>query len=927
MSQLERLGLLDNPFNNNIEARYFYADESRNEILKSSEQLIDHSNDFQVIVGDPGMGKSHFLEALSERIDDNFRVVKVIDAMDYDTDSLLQGLLDTLGTKDFDNDIELLEVLETQLAEINTFGFKPILFVDNAQALSLESLCFLVQLSQQKNNEKSYINIVLFGTTEITELLQDQELKEYRDIIHLATLISLDKNDLPAYLKHKMLASGFEREIPFTDRIIDSIFTDSKGVPKEIDFYANKFLASSGKADNYIEKTEEKNKENKENKQKHIDLITEDQVDDFEQLKDNEFLDSLDELAVHPSDRAEEQLNRLNEEFDEIEQINSKSNDSSVTEYSDEKDDLQQIFDDNQALSESALPKFVIPMALIGILVVAAIVISSIFKSSEQEDNLAGEEEEIAELVLELPPQDVNSHTMENERDETIKHIETSSDTLIDLITTSQDVNNTETVDTEMGDAEVVDVEVVTETPIDNSQQQTSSAVASESISADTLLSIPELKSVDPKVVIGSNHRQYITIQGNNLKKQTRIFVNWLDGKKEFSQEKTPRQWQYINKNKIKLHLNTGISIQKWQVFAKNREGQSSKVLNFNVVEPYVAKISIKEILPSSFVGSNNRQNIMIKGEGFSQKTIIELRWDKNKKRFSSQLTPEQFKYINVQQINLSIATGINPKKWMVIAISPTGNTSRSSFSVVKNQGMDRNRVTQTSPVKNAQNKAAQRSMVKGENWLKQQADDNYTIQLLGSHNKQAINHAIQEYTLTSNVLIYKTLRDGRDWYTITYGSYASKQLAEMAVKHLGAQLIRTPWVRSFASIKKQLSIASLTPKNKQVSSEAVISGQNSPNTDSETWVRTQDSKNYTIQLIALSSEESINRYRQKYAIESQSAYFKAMLNGKLLYVLISGSYKDKQSAQQAGDQLFQHIKEGKPWVRQFSTLQGIMVQ
>ncbi len=934
MSQLDRLGLLENPFNNNLEPRYFYADQSRDEILESSEQLIDNSNDFQVIVGDSGMGKSHFLGVLAEQIDDKFRVVKIIDGSHYDTDNLLQGLLDVLGTKDLEDDVDQLEVLKIQLSEINAFGFKPILFVDNAQTLSLESLTFLIQLSQERQDQQSYINIILFSTAEITELLQDQAFKNYRDIIHLATLVPFKHKDLADYLNHKMLTSGFKNELIFTDRIVDSIFTDSKGVPKDIDFYANKFLVSSGKADNYI-------KSYKHNRKtefiKPVHNITEsskdiiEPVDDFEQLKEDKFLSALDEKIEHPSDRAEEQLNRLNEEFDEIEQIDHKSNEKFVKENV-EEDDLQQIFDDNSEISESTLPKFVIPMALIGLLAVIAIVISSMFKGSGQDDTdfVIEEEGKIEDLVLELPPQgSINNDTNTNTD---AASTEGNSDTLIDLIGES--------------DNETIDVELIEDTPVDNKEH------IDENISYETIPTpkaipetisslIPELKSVKPKLVIGSEHRQYISIQGDNLTKQTRIFVRWSSGEKEFSQEKTPRQWQYINKNEIKLHLSTGTKVQEWQVIAKNSDDEQSQVSQFKVVKPYTAKLSIEEILPSVFIGSNKRETLTIKGKGFSEKTAIELRWDKNKKIFSSQLTANQFKYINSNQIDLSIATGTEPKKWMVTAISSNSNdTSRASFTVIKEPSTQ----TKELQTKNPQTKSIQNNMIKGENWLKQQADNNYTIQLIGSHNKGAIDQAIKEYTLMGDVLIYKTLRDGQDWYTITYGSYTSKQLAEIAVKSLDTQMIKTPWVRSFASIKNQLSSKAIPNSDTQadtqsVSSETITADnnrvvvedrtsiQNPSKTQTETWVRTQNSNNYTIQLIALSSEERILKYTQKYNLESKTVYFKAMRDGKLLYILISGSYDDRRSAQQAGEQLFQTIQEGKPWIRKFSTLQEMITQ
>jgi len=124
--------------------------------------------------------------------------------------------------------------------------------IDNAQTLSTDSIRFLLQLSQQELNDEPYIHIILFSTSIITEFLQAPEFKDYRDCVHIAILDNFDKDGVSGYLRHKLTVAGFDRESPFTPRIIDSIFNDSDGNPEKINFFAEKFLASSGKGENYI---------------------------------------------------------------------------------------------------------------------------------------------------------------------------------------------------------------------------------------------------------------------------------------------------------------------------------------------------------------------------------------------------------------------------------------------------------------------------------------------------------------------------------------------------------------------------------------------------------------------------------------------------------------------------------------------------
>ncbi|MCP3850828.1 MAG: AAA family ATPase, partial [Gammaproteobacteria bacterium] len=456
MPQLDRLGLTTNPFQNTTEQSYFYADQNREQILESTQHLINYSSNFQVIIGESGVGKSHLLEAISDRVDNNWQIAKIKNADQYDTLSLIQAILDGFGYTGND-DSELLEALETLLAEINQLGFKPVLFLDSAQILSVDSLRFLIQLSQQKQDEEPYINIVLFATDEVSELLQSPELRIFREFIHINTLNRFDKEGVSGFLRHKMAVAGYDRESPFTPRIIESIFNDSKGLPEKINFFANKFLTSSGKAENYIlpdseaqdfssqtsdapvfdQNTEQDLSQNQEydleqntapetNKGFEFNLDDVDAMGATEQRDNENLMDSFgdDVLGDNRTDRAAEQLNRLAEKFEEIEQLGEQEVDSFTSDRNNEgiqksiEQDYRSIDSDEQSENNlnsdisfddeeqpSALPKYIIPIAVMGILFVAFLVVNSVFDSSEELEQKEAAKEQIELLPLELPPQ------------------------------------------------------------------------------------------------------------------------------------------------------------------------------------------------------------------------------------------------------------------------------------------------------------------------------------------------------------------------------------------------------------------------------------------------------------------------------------------------------------------------------------------
>ena len=340
------------------------------------------------------------------------------------------------------------------------------------------------------------------------------------------------------------------------------------------------------------------------------------------------------------------------------------------------------------------------------------------------------------------------------------------------------------------------------------------------------------------------------------------------------------------------------------------------------MVRPFISKMAIESISPNPLVGSDKRQAVTVMGQGFSKQTVLELKWDKNKKHFSSRLTPSQFEYISANQIKLFIATGTKERKWRVLATNPTGNTSASSFSVVKDKASVNNKPddkVEKNSTATVTATASSGSILKDERWLRQQPDTNYTIQLFGSYNKQAIDELVKKHSLQGDILRFETQRDGKSWFTMTYGNYLSKQDASAAVTSLDPALTNpAPWLRSMGSIKESLRFSERQPGE-------IIAIDVSSKIKDEAWIWTQNPADYTVQLIALSSEKGIKDYIIKSKIQSEAVYFKTIRNGNALYVLLYGSYANKQLATQAGKKLSAQIKGSKPWVRSFSTVHGMM--
>jgi len=89
--------------------------------------------------------------------------------------------------------------------------------------------------------------------------------------------------------------------------------------------------------------------------------------------------------------------------------------------------------------------------------------------------------------------------------------------------------------------------------------------------------------------------------------------------------------------------------------------------------------------------------------------------------------------------------------------------------------------------------------------------ENGYTLQLLGSQKLSDINNYISAHKLGAKAHYYETKNNGKPWYMLTYGHYATQHEALVALHHLPASLDRhQPWVKSMAVIEREVASQNL---------------------------------------------------------------------------------------------------------------------
>ncbi|MDQ7074421.1 MAG: SPOR domain-containing protein [Gammaproteobacteria bacterium] len=94
------------------------------------------------------------------------------------------------------------------------------------------------------------------------------------------------------------------------------------------------------------------------------------------------------------------------------------------------------------------------------------------------------------------------------------------------------------------------------------------------------------------------------------------------------------------------------------------------------------------------------------------------------------------------------------------------------------------------------------------ESWLLQQNPKHYTLQIMAMRNEAAFLDEVQQLNLNKNQTAhYRSLKKGKTWYALTYGSFTSLTAAKHAINDLPVSLQQNrPWIRRLKAIQNMIN-------------------------------------------------------------------------------------------------------------------------
>ena len=242
---LEHFRLNEPPFGLTPNGKFFFEGCTRGAVLDALQHAVLDDDGIIVVVGEVGSGKTMLCRMLAERLPRDRVELVYLANPSFGPGEILHSLLADWGLP-IPTDRPALLAIQDALMERHAQGRRVVVLIDEAQAMSPESLEEIKLLSNLETEQSKLLQIVLFGQPELDELLALPKLRQVRDrVVHRFDLTPLDSDDACAYVYHRLRLAGWLGGNLFESSALRLLVGASHGRARAIHLLADKALLAA----------------------------------------------------------------------------------------------------------------------------------------------------------------------------------------------------------------------------------------------------------------------------------------------------------------------------------------------------------------------------------------------------------------------------------------------------------------------------------------------------------------------------------------------------------------------------------------------------------------------------------------------------------------------------------------------------------
>ncbi|MBZ5723925.1 MAG: AAA family ATPase [Acidobacteriia bacterium] len=236
-------GLRRDPFRLTPDPEFLYLTPQHREALAGFTYAILARKGFVVLTGNAGTGKTTLLTRVLQhlplsRVRSSVIVNPTLTAAEFLEATLMDfGIADVPASK-----AQRIALLQSFLWNGQREGKISALIIDEAHKLSMEVLEEIRLLGNFESADEKLLQIALLGQSELDDLLDCDQLKQFKQRIALRVSIGpLSPQEVPEYIRHRWTKAG-GAEPPFSADAFAAICQASQGVPRVINVMCDNAL-------------------------------------------------------------------------------------------------------------------------------------------------------------------------------------------------------------------------------------------------------------------------------------------------------------------------------------------------------------------------------------------------------------------------------------------------------------------------------------------------------------------------------------------------------------------------------------------------------------------------------------------------------------------------------------------------------------
>jgi len=237
-------GLTEEPFNGTPDPNFLFLSPSHKEALAAITDGVERRKGFIVVTGELGVGKTTITRSFIDRADrSRFKIVSLLDP-NLSFTEMVDAILQEYGIAGDPGGVyDRVTRLHSVLIDEYKRGRTVVLIIDEAQCIPLETLQDLRMLSNLETSTHKLIQILMIGQPAFEEMLNRDELRQFKQRIALRCKISpLSRGESIKYIKHRLSRVAPKENRVFTRWALRSIVAQTGGVPRAINILCDNAL-------------------------------------------------------------------------------------------------------------------------------------------------------------------------------------------------------------------------------------------------------------------------------------------------------------------------------------------------------------------------------------------------------------------------------------------------------------------------------------------------------------------------------------------------------------------------------------------------------------------------------------------------------------------------------------------------------------